>query len=362
MWQRHFPTASNIEQNTASEGGQLRSLPFLGQGSTDALINNDNRGDLLALIRERGSLQVATGGTAANIGFSAPDATNGNLQGVDVDIAKALAIALFGDASKLSFVTNLPFSSTFASVANGEVDIALRAATVNLWRDGSFGVDFSDPYLATGLKVLTLSSTGISRIDQLNGSTIGVISGTTAAQNLNLALSKTGESARIVTYASATDLYDAFRSGAVEAIARDGALLAGLQQQLTNDANPIPTTLLNGQLSYEPIAAVVDENQSKLLDMVNSVIAILNQAAALGVTADNVNQKLIEANDPAAPAALKQLFQLNSSTALTSIGITSQRVTNLIAAVGNMDQIVARSIINPEQNVLASDKQMQRPL
>jgi general L-amino acid transport system substrate-binding protein len=362
MWQRHFPTASNIEQNTASEGGQLRSLPFLGQGSTDALINNDNRGDLLALIRERGSLQVATGGTAANIGFSAPDATNGNLQGVDVDIAKALAIAIFGDASKLSFVTNLPFSSTFASVANGEVDIALRAATVNLWRDGSFGVDFSDPYLATGLKVLTLSSTGISRIDQLNGSTIGVISGTTAAQNLTLALSKTGESARILTYASATDLYDAFRSGAVEAIARDGALLAGLQQQLTNDANPIATTLLNGQLSYEPIAAVVDENQSKLLDMVNSVIAILNQAAALGVTADNVNQKLTEANDPAAPAALKQLFQLNSSTALTSIGITSQRVTNLIAAVGNMDQIVARSILNPDQNVLARDKQMQRPL
>jgi hypothetical protein len=96
--------------------------------------------------------------------------------------------------------------------------------------------------------------------------------------------------------------------------------------------------------------------------MVNSVIAILKQAAALGVTADNVNQKLIEANDPDAPSALKQLFQLNTTTALTSIGITSQRVTNLIAAVGNMDQIVARSIVNPEQNVLARDKQMQRPL
>jgi general L-amino acid transport system substrate-binding protein len=367
MWQRHFPTATNIEQNTASEGGQLRSLPFLGQGSTDTLIDNDNRGDLLALIRERGTLQVATGGTAANIGFSAPD-TNGTLQGVDAEIARALAIAIFGDASKLNFVTSdsegkpLSFSSTFAKVANGEVDVALRAATDNLWRDSSFGVDFSDPYLATGLKVLCRSTLGISRIDQLNGGTIGVISGTTAAQNLNLALSKTGESARILTYTSNTELYDAFRSGAIEAIALDGALLAGFQQQLTNDSSPIATTLLNGQLSYEPIAAVVDENQSKLLDMVNAVIAILKQAAALGVTSDNVNEKLIEANDPAAPAALKHLFQLNSSTALTGIGITSQRVTDLIAAAGNMDQIVARWIVNPDQNVLARDKQLQRPL
>jgi general L-amino acid transport system substrate-binding protein len=361
MWQRHFPMASNIEQNTASEGGQLRSLPFLGQGTTDALTTNDTRGDLLSLIRDRGTLQVATGGTAANIGFSAPDANN-NPQGVDVDIAKALAIAIFGDPAKLNLVTNLPFSSTFASVANGDVDLALRASTANLWRDGSFGVDFSDPYLATGLKVLTRSSLGFSRIDQLNGSTVGVIKGTTATQNLKLALAKTGESARIVSYDDATKLYDAFRSGEVEAIARDGALLAGFQQQLTTGADPIATTMLNGQLSYEPLAAIVDENQSNFLDLVNSVIAILKQAAELGVTSGNVNQKLIEANDPAAPAALKNLFQLNSATALTGTGITSERVTAILAAVGNIDQIVERSIVNPEQNVLARDKQMQRPL
>jgi hypothetical protein len=120
--------------------------------------------------------------------------------------------------------------------------------------------------------------------------------------------------------------------------------------------------LVNGQLSYEPLAAVVDENQSGFLDVVNSVIAILKQAASLGVTSDNVNQKLIDANDPTAPAALKQLFQLNSSTALSSIGITTTRVTDLLAAVGNIDQIVERSIVNPNQNVLARDKQMQRPL
>ena len=363
MWQRHFPMARNIEQNTASGGGLLRSLPFLGQGSTDPLIANDDRGDLLALIRQRGSLSVATGGTPANIGFSAPDAS-GNLQGVDADVARALAIAIFGDPAKVNFVTDLGFSSTFAAVANGVVDVGLRASTANLWRDGSFGVDFSDSYLATGLKVLSHASLGVSGIDQLNGTTIGVIEGTTAAQNLRLALSKTGDSARILSYANATELYNAFRTNAVGSIARDGALLAGFQQQLSSEANPLATTLLNGQLSYEPLAAVVDENQSEFLDLVNAVITILKQAAELGVTSANVNQKLAAANAADAPAALRQLFSLNTNpnANLLSIGIATDRITDIILAVGNIDQIVQRSIVNPDQNTLARSVQMQRPL
>ncbi len=293
--------------------------------------------------------------SAANIGFSALDAS-GSLQGVDADIARALAIA------KLNFVTNLPFSSTFAAVANGEVDLALRASSANLWRDGSFGVDFSDSYLTKGLKVLSHSSLGISRIDQLNGTSIGVIQGTTAAQNLKLALSKTGEAARIVTYANATELYNAFRGGAVESIARDGALLAGFQQQLIAEENPIATTMLNDLLSYEPFAAVVHENQSTFLDLVNGVIAILKQAAELGVTSANINHKLADAHAANAPAALRQLFQLNANATLSSIGITTERFSEIILAVGNIDQIVERSIVNPHQNTLARSAQMQRPL
>jgi general L-amino acid transport system substrate-binding protein len=361
LWQRHFPMASTIEQNTAGSGGQLHSLPFLGQGSTDPLIANDNRGDLLALVRQRGSLQVATDGTAANIGFSAPDA-NGSLQGVDADIARALAIAIFGDASRVNFVTDIPFSSTFAAVANGDVDLALRASTANLWRDGSFGVDFSDSYLATGLKVLSHSALGISRIDQLNGTSIGVILGTTADQNLRLALSKTGETAHIISYKDATELYNAFRGGAVECIARDGALLAGFQQELSTETNPIKTTLLDGQLNYDPIAAVVDENQSKFLDLVNAVIAVLKQAAELGVTSTNANERWTEAIDANGPAPLRQLFQLNSDAALASIGITPDRIRTILLTFGNIDEILERSIANSDQNTLPTKQQIHRSL
>jgi hypothetical protein len=150
----------------------------------------------------------------------------------------------------------------------------------------------------------------------------------------------------------------------VGSIARDGALLAGFQQQLSSEANPLATTLLNGQLSYEPLAAVVDENQSEFLDLVNAVITILKQAAELGVTSANVNQKLAAANAADAPAALRQLFSLNtnSNANLLSIGIATDRITDIILAVGNIDQIVQRSIVNPDQNTLARSVQMQRPL
>jgi hypothetical protein len=150
----------------------------------------------------------------------------------------------------------------------------------------------------------------------------------------------------------------------VGSIARDGALLAGFQKQLSSEANPLATTLLNGQLSYEPIAAVVDENQSNFSDLVNSVITILKQAAELGVTSANVTQKLAAANAVDAPAALRQLFSLNTNpnANLLSIGIRTDRITDIILAVGNIDQIVQRSIVNPDQNILARSAQMQRPL
>ncbi len=117
-------------------------------------------------------------------------------------------------------------------------------------------------------------------------------------------------------------------------------------------------------MGYEPIAAVVDENQSKFLDLVNAVITILKQAAELGVTSANVNQKLVAANAADAPAALRQLFSLNTNPNANqlSIGIATDRVIDIILSVGNIDQIVGRSIDNPDQNILARSVQIQRPL
>ena len=362
LWKRHFPNLDNTESNIASEGGLLRTLPFLGKGTTDPLISNDNRGDLLALIHQRGFLKVATDGSADAIGFSSPDA-NATPQGVDADISRALAIAIFGDASKVQFNTDLSFSPSFAAVANGVVDISLRATTHNLWRDGMYGIDFSDSYLQTGLRVLSRSSLGLSRIDQLNGSTIGVIDGTTADQVLRLALAKTGESVRVMRFANATKLYEAFRNSEVDAIARDGALLAGFQQLLASEENPIPTTMLAGQFSYEPIAAVVDENQSNFLDLVNAVIAVLKQAAVLGVTSVNVIDKYAEANTLNGSPALRKLFQLDNDVVLPDgIGLNGDRIRSILASVGNLDQIVDRSIFDHAQNTVPVSRQLQRPL
>ena len=189
-----------------------------------------------------------------------------------------------------------------------------------------------------------------------------MIKGTTADQNLSLALSKTGEAARIVTYADAIELYNAFRSGAVGCIARDGALLANFQQALSSETNPIETTMLNGQLSYEPIAAVVDENQSKFLDLVNAVIAILKQAAELGVTSTNANERWTEAIEANGSEPLRHLFQLNADAALPSIGITPDRIKSILLAVGNIDEISQRFIPNSDQNTLPTKRQIHRSL
>jgi general L-amino acid transport system substrate-binding protein len=361
LWRRYFPNSDDAEIYAPAEGALLRSMPFLGEGDTDPLINNDSRGDLLSLIRGRGVLQVAIGGTSGNLGFSSPDG-KGSYKGVDVDLARAIAIAILGDATKLEFNTRLPFASTFAAVANGTVDLALGAATVNIWRDGAFGVKFSDPYLLTGLRILAHASLGITRPDQLNGSSIGVISGTNGNENLSLALAATGGAARIVEYSNADALYNAFARGEVDAIARNGAFLATFQEQLKTQENPVSTVMLAGRNSYDPIAAVVDENQSKLLDLVNGVIAILKHAALLGVTSANVSRTFEKVLAADARDPLRKLFQLDPSAALPKTGLTSDRIKTILATTGNLDEIIQRSIADPSANCVPIEKQLSRPL
>jgi general L-amino acid transport system substrate-binding protein len=363
LWRRHFQDYPNTEKNSATEGGLLRSLPFLGAGKAPAPQNNDSRGDLLEIVRQRGTLNVATGGTSSDMGFSAPDA-DGTLQGVDADLARALAIAIFDDPSKVAFNTSFSgIQPTLEGVANGTVDVILRATTANLYRDGGFGVDFSDSYLQIGLRILTRTSLGVKRIDQLNGSSIGVIAGTTAAQSIRLALAKTGGAARIVSYDNDSQLYQAFETGLVEAIAEDGALLAAFQNQLLGQDNRFPTTLLSSTLSYEPLTAVVDENQSHFLDLINALIAILQKAAELDVNSDNVNERFTLALANEGQTELRSLFQLDPGAVLpTSLGLTPERIKAILAYGGNIDEITSRSVFAFEQNTVPLAQRLIRPI
>ena len=73
-------------------------------------------------------------------GFSNADAA-GNWTGVDVDVCRAVAAAVLGDANKVKF-TPLSAKERFTALTSGEIDILSRNTTWTLSRDADIGLTF----------------------------------------------------------------------------------------------------------------------------------------------------------------------------------------------------------------------------
>ncbi|MCX5981256.1 MAG: transporter substrate-binding domain-containing protein [Nostocales cyanobacterium LacPavin_0920_SED1_MAG_38_18] len=216
IYDRHF---SNLERDLNllwTDDGLMYSPPFSGVTQDIQLINNDQH-NLLAKIQQRGVLKFGIPESSTFPGFVEKN-NDGTYQGFDIDLGRAIAVAVFGDASKIEFVSQ-QFNDGFANTANGKVDVSAGAYTQNLMRDAKLGVDYSPIYLYTEQGLLTRLDSGITALPLLNGRTIGVVAGTTALQNLEDALKVFDVKINPVIYSSSSEMYAAYDSKQV-----DGAL------------------------------------------------------------------------------------------------------------------------------------------
>ena len=120
--------------------------------------------------------------------------------------------------------------------------------------------------------------------------------------------------------------------------------------------------ILDAQISYEPLSAVVDEHQSPLKDLVNTVIAILKQAAINNVTAANVQEQLTIAKSEQSGSALRLLFQLDKQITNTVKPLNTEIITAIIQTVGNIDEIRNKSFKQANDYVARLKDTMSRPL
>ena len=96
-------------------------------------------GQTFDAIKAKGFVQCAVNTGLA--GFSLPD-SQGKWTGLDVDLCKAIAVALFGDAEKVKF-TPTTAQQRFVALQSGEVDVITRNATQTLLRDTTLGFNIA---------------------------------------------------------------------------------------------------------------------------------------------------------------------------------------------------------------------------
>ena len=136
----------------------------------------------LTAIQGRGKLICGVDGKLPGFSFVGPD---GTYSGLDVDVCRAVAAALFGDPAKVEF-RDLNSSERFAALASGEVDLLSRNTTMTLSRDaaGGNGLSFAPTVFYDGQGVMTPKASGITTLKGLAGKPICVESGTTTELNL----------------------------------------------------------------------------------------------------------------------------------------------------------------------------------
>ena len=131
-------------------------------------------------VKNRGFLKC--GVTTGLAGFAAPD-DSGEWAGLDADMCRAVAVAVFGDPSKVEFITTTG-KSRFPTLASGEIDMLARNTTWTISRDVNLGFEFVGVNFYDGQGFMIPSSLGVSSATELDGATVCIQTGTTTELNL----------------------------------------------------------------------------------------------------------------------------------------------------------------------------------
>ncbi|MBW4718218.1 glutamate ABC transporter substrate-binding protein [Saccharothrix obliqua] len=179
-------------------------------------------GTTMARIRDKGRLVVGVDQNTYLMGFRNP--FSGELEGFDVDMAREVARAIFGDPTRVQFKV-LTSEERMPALEQGQVDVVVRTMTMNCERWQR--VSFSTVYYQAGQRVLVPSSSDVTGIDALAGRKVCATKGSSSLANVANAPGKPIP----VAVPNWTDCLVLLQQGQVDAISTDNTILAGFAAQ-----------------------------------------------------------------------------------------------------------------------------------
>jgi polar amino acid transport system substrate-binding protein len=179
-------------------------------------------GSTMETILRRGHLIVASDQNNYLFGFR--DAGSYRLVGFDVEIAREVARAVFGDPDRVQYVS-VPSAERLNAVAQGRADLAAASITITCQRRQQ--VEFSSDYFTGAQKVLVRKGSGITKMDDLGGKKVCAVVDTTSIRTVFDHPAKPVA----VSATSWTDCLVLLQQGQVEAISTDDNILVGLAAQ-----------------------------------------------------------------------------------------------------------------------------------
>jgi general L-amino acid transport system substrate-binding protein len=326
---------SNHEQNKTGSVFMTTTirLALLAAAATLTAAGAASAAGTLDAVKAKGFVQCGVNGAGLQ-GFGAPNDA-GEWSGLDVDYCKAVAAAVFGDASKVKY-SPLSAKERFTALQSGEIDMLARNSTATMSRDTQLGITFVGVNYYDGQGFMVKKSLGVSSAKELDGASVCVQSGTTTELNLADWFRANGLTANPVVFEKQEEADAAYDSGRCDAYTTDASGLYSIRLKLSN---PDDHLVLPEIISKEPLAVAVRQGDDQWANIVRWTHNILINAEELGVTQANVEE---QANTSANPEVKRLLGKDGDFGA--PVGLPADFAVNVIKAVGNYGEIFDRNV------------------
>lgn len=283
-------------------------------------------------IQNRGELNC--GVSTGLAGFSNPD-SEGNWTGLDVDVCKAVAAAILGDADAVSY-TPTTAQVRFTVLQSGEVDLLSRNTTWTLTRDTSLGLNFTTVTFYDGQGFMVPRDLGVTSALELDGAAVCVQPGTTTELNLADYFRANGMSFEPVVIEQLDEVNAAYFSGRCDVYTTDASGLASIRATVAED--PSAHIILPEIISKEPLGPVVRQGDDQFFNIVKWVVYALLEAEEFGVTSENVDEMRNSENP-----SVQRLLGVSPGMG-EHLGLSEDWAANAIAQVGNYGEIFERNV------------------
>jgi len=298
---------------------------------TAALAATSASAQTLNTVKQRGSL--VCGVSAGLPGFSNPD-DRGNWTGLDVDLCRAIAAAIFNDATKVKF-SPLSSKDRFTALQSGEVDLLSRNSTWTSSRDTSLGLNFAGVNYYDGQGFMVRKALKINSALELNGASVCTQTGTTTELNLADYFRANKMKYEVLALATADETIKAYDAGRCDVFTTDVSQLYSEKLKLTNANDHI---ILPEVISKEPLGPVVRHGDDQWFDLVKWTHFAMINAEELGVSQKTIDEAL-KSDKP----DVRRLVGLEGNAG-EQLGLTKDWVVRIVKQVGNYGESFERNV------------------
>ncbi|MBT3337865.1 MAG: amino acid ABC transporter substrate-binding protein [Anaerolineae bacterium] len=289
-------------------------------------------GDTLATVQARG--HVICGGNSGVPGFGFLD-TEGTFTGFDIDFCKAVAAAVFGDAEAYE-IRPLSSQERFTALQSGEIDVLIRNTTWTLSRDTDLGANFVATTFYDGQGFIVRKADGINTLEDLDGGTVCVQTGTTTEANLADTMAARGLSYEPVVYEDVETGWTTYEEGRCDAYTTDKSGLVARQILLTV---PDDHVIMDETISKEPLGPVVRHGDDQWFDIVQWTVFATFFAEEHGITAANAGDMMASTANPREKSFFGTEGELGAF-----LGLDADWAYNVVSQVGNYAEIYDRNL------------------